>query len=264
VKLFPKFTLTCTLPLLLAACGGQSGTTQPPSTTSYVVSGTLYDLDSAATSQSQIFSGWTGGAGTVRALNGSSNLASGNVASSGSFSVNLPGTIPTTDLSGNYSTDVDLSTDDCVGTLAISNKAALTTSIAFEIQGTTQNGATLPVDIQITTKADGSGTIKEIFSLLFYSNATTSLTGRQTCIVKGVQVNTDFDIKLQPGYNVANLVINLAVNAQGTATGSASFSNGSRPSRWIVSSTSATPLSLKTHTRAIANLMQQKLKNLFH
>ncbi|AZI42591.1 hypothetical protein EHF33_07400 [Deinococcus psychrotolerans] len=260
MKLNPVVAAILTPPLLLVACNGGNA----PSTAPYTVSGTLYNFNASASTPSQVYSAWSGGSGSMEALNGSINLATGSVASNGNFAVTLPATIADTNLNAFNEASLDLSYENCTGALNISNKAALTTAIEFGVKGTNNNGLAGAVDLSVTKNSSGGGQVVTTGSALVYSDAATNLSGKQTCISNGTSVISNFDIKLKAGYNVLNLVVTINVDAAGKGSGSLNYANGTRASHWIVNPGLATPLSLNNNVQTLTNTLKQQAKTLFH
>ncbi|UWX63236.1 hypothetical protein [Deinococcus rubellus] len=239
------FAVALGLPLLLAACQGRQAT---PAPSLYSVSGTLTGLNPSATTTAQVFTPWTGGAGTMQAVIGKSVLSTGTVDGSGSFSLTLPATLPDSDLNSFNTAKLDLGSAHCAGALIISNQAALTAVVDFQLVTAASSRFAAPIDVEVSVNADGSGQSTEVDTLLIYSDSVTTLSGQQQCIENGSTLVSTYDINLKAGYNTINQTLVLKKNSGGTTNRTISFANGKSPPRWAAGPASATPLSLKTNS----------------
>lgn len=255
---FARSLATLSLPLLLAACQGNQAAPKPGL---YNVSGTLIMLNPSAQTTAQVYSPWTGGAGSMQAVDAGGVLSTGAVASSGSFNLTLPASLADSDLGSLSDADLDLSSANCAGSLQISNQAARTTVVDFKLLTATGSRFAAPIEVQVDVKPDGSGQYSETDTLLIYSDSATRINGQQQCINNGSTLVSTYAINLKAGYNVVNQTLVLNSDASGTTNSTIRLANGKSPPRWAADAESATPLSLKAS--ALSSLTPQ-LKQLFH
>ena len=218
-------------------------------------------LNPSANATAQVYSPWTGGAGSMQAVDASGVLSTGAVASSGSFSLTLPATLADSDLGSLSDADLDLSSANCAGSLQISNQAARTTVVDFKLLTATGSRFAAPIEVQVYVNPDGGGQYTETDTLLIYSDSATRISGQQQCINNGSTLVSTYAISLKTGYNVVNQILVLNSDGNGTTNSTIHFINGKSPPRWAADAESATPLSLKAS--ALSTLTPQ-LKNLFH
>lgn len=244
------------LSALLASCGGGGST---PTPTTYAVGGTLTTLNANATSEANFFGPWAGGAGTIQAKAGSTGtaLASGTVAADGNFSVTLPATIAGSDLEAVGEGQVDLGDENCTGSVTVSNTGALGTAVFFSVDSVSSDGEASPADLRLIYSGSTPVGLAATGGGLLYVNAATTISGQQTCVIDGAKLTTSINVSLQAGYNRFNAVI--TVKADGS--GSLDISSGDWPSRWVVSDTSALPLSLNK-SNTVRRLLERQAEKL--
>ena len=231
--------LALVLPLLLVACAEKPKPPPVPVAKPYLVSGTLYDFNPAATPE-QAFTAWSGGEGSVSALASAEALATGSVSAQGEFKLTLPVKPDDSSLVTLEAARRTFNNPACTGSVEISNPQALVSFIDFAVMKGADRRSARPFAAQQKTGSDGLTQTISTTGAVVYANAPTSLTGGQTCggtlAASASKITVNWN--LVKGYNTVLLIENTAADTKGNLISEQTYRTGPLPERWIALSIS--------------------------